>query len=83
MRYIFIELETTLEDTIAPGVYTYDNQDTAMARFHRSLGNHLANPNNYRAILCHVIRQDGFVIASQRYEFPKEEPEEASEEANS
>lgn len=79
MRYIFIELETTMENKIAPGVYTKDTMEEAMALFHRSLGNHLASAYAYKAILCQVIREDGMVVANQRYEFTKEEPEAVEE----
>lgn len=69
MKYIFIELETDLEEKVHPGVYTKDTREEAMALFHRSLGNHLANKQNYAQILCVVLQDTGFVEASQRYDF--------------
>ena len=69
MKYIFIELETDLEEKVHPGVYTKDTREEAMALFHRSLSNHLAGKGNYAQILCVVLCDDGRVEASQRYDF--------------
>lgn len=69
MKYIFIELETDLDEKIHPGVYTKDTREEAMALFHRSLGNHLNGKDNYAQILCMVINDAGMVVASQRYDF--------------
>lgn len=79
MKYLFVELETNLEGKIVPGVYTFDTQEEAMARYHRSLGNHLANAAGYNAILCVVMREDGYIVAEQRYVFEHAEPEQDGE----
>lgn len=58
-----------IDGTVTPGVYRYTILEDAMAAFHNGLGAYLKKRDQYNGVLCHVVREDGFVVANQYYDF--------------
>lgn len=79
MKYLAFVAVADVADKIVPAVYIKDTEDEALAIFHRNLANYLVNQKECNAILCMVIREDGFVIANQRYVFVKNVTSEVTE----
>lgn len=69
MKYLAFVAVTDVADKITPSVYIKNTEDDALAIFHRTLGNYLANHQETSGILCMVIRDDGFIVSNQKYSF--------------
>lgn len=73
MRYFRLELVTNLDGTVTKGVYEYGKKEDAMAAWHSGLGGYLKKRSEYAGVLEVVMRGDGYVEASQAYDFTIDE----------
>lgn len=73
--FFMMQIVYNLDGTVTPAVYKYTDLDDAMAAYHNGLGGYLKNRLQYDGVMCHVVRENGYVIANQYYDFRKESVE--------
>lgn len=80
-KYYVIEISVMKDnpDKEVPGIYAYDNVNTAIGTFHSKLGSAMKS-DAFLSELVMVIDDNGAVIKSEKYEVPQPEPEPEPEE---
>ena len=76
MVYYLMEVTTYVDETPkAKGLYEYEDEISALAKFHQKLGGAMAN-ENFATELVQVVAENGVVIATEYFERPVEPTEE-------
>lgn len=76
--YYLMEVTTYVDETPkSKGLYEYEDEISALAKFHQKLGGAMAN-ENYATELVLVVAENGVVIATEYFERPAE-PEEGED----
>ena len=66
--YYLMEVTTYVDETPkAKGLYEYEDEISALAKFHQKLGGAMAN-ENYATELVQVVSENGVVIATEFFE---------------
>jgi hypothetical protein len=72
MVYYLMEVTTYVDETPkAKGIYEYEDEISALAKFHQKLGGAMAN-ENFATELVQVVAGNGVVIATEYFERPIE-----------
>ena len=78
MVYYLLEVTTYTDETPkAKGIYEYEDEISALAKFHQKLGGAMAN-EKFATELVQVVAGNGVVIATEYFERPVE-PEESED----
>lgn len=76
MVYYLIEVTTYVDETPkAKGIYEYEDEISALAKFHQKLGGAM-DKKNYATELVQVVAGNGVVVATEFFERPVEPTEE-------
>lgn len=78
MAYYLLEVTTYTDETPkAKGIYEYEDEISALAKFHQKLGGAMAN-EKFATELVQVVAGNGVVVATEYFERPVEPTEEDS-----
>ena len=82
MKYYVCELDITMDGTNDIGCYPKDDETSAMKLFYQKCASLIDN-ENYQNALVHLVRQDGFVMATKcfKHEVPTVEDEGVTDES--
>lgn len=77
--YYLLEVTTYTDETPkAKGIYEYEDEISALAKFHQKLGGAMAN-EKFATELVQVVAENGVVVATEFFERPVE-PEPTEED---
>lgn len=72
MVYYLLEATTYTDETPkAKGIYEYEDEISALAKFHQKLGGAMAN-EKFATELVQVVAENGVVVATEYFERPVE-----------
>lgn len=63
----------------AKAIFEHENQDTATSTLYSTMASSMAN-ENILSVVCLIMNESGSTIKYERWERPKEETEEPTEE---
>lgn len=70
--YYLLEVTTYTDETPkAKGIYEYEDEISALAKFHQKLGGAM-DKKNYATELVQVVAENGVVVATEYFERPVE-----------
>lgn len=72
MKYFVIDIETALDGKISPAIYTYSNEDEAVASYHSRMGSAMRNAN-VSEVLITVLDNTGNQHAQSYWKRPTED----------
>lgn len=76
MKYYLLEVTTYTDETPkAKGIYEYEDEISALAKFHQKLGGAMAN-EKFATELVQVVAENGVVVATEFFERPVAPTEE-------
>lgn len=74
--YYLLEVTTYTDETPkAKGIYEYEDEISALAKFHQKLGGAM-DKKNYATELVQVVAENGVVVATEYFKRPVEPTEE-------